>query len=279
MKISTEVDAYTLSTIASYVPAAAQEAKTYGTPASDTPIADLNRAFLYFAEKEVPAEDQVIFASPKFMNALRNTTEVTKFLGQSDFTEGKDIKFEITKYQGRTIIMVSPERLRSDIVMYDGGYSWASTSKEINFLAVAKSAVMHIVKYEKVKIISGEANLAARGFDGYTVFARVYHDVFVPDNKRVALYLNYDNAGTGTPSIPLDITVAGGKITKIEGLPLDKLYFVGKDSTSTAKAVGETILAANFTPVKVGDAISASTNFCAVDSNYRVVAVDTYTAG
>ena len=179
---STEVDAYALSTVASYCTAGL--GNLVEEDITDKPLAALNRGFVYFDNHEVPVEDQVAFCSPSFLNALRETSEVTKFLGQSDFGAGKDTKFEIVKYQGRDLIKVSPARLRTNIMLIDtesteGGYSWASDSKAINFLMVAKSAVMHVVKYEKVKVISGEVNLAARGFDGYTIFARIYHDVFV----------------------------------------------------------------------------------------------------
>ena len=190
-----EVDAYALSTIAGYT--SADLGNYVEEDVTEKPLAALNRAFVHFANKEVPAEDQVAFVSPKMINALRETNEVTKFLGQTDFTANKDVRFEITKYQGRDLITVSPERLKTKIQLTatgNGGYTWGPDSKEINFLMVAKSAVMHVVKYQKVKVISGEANLAARGFDGYTIFARIYHDVFVPDNKKVALYCSVHKA-------------------------------------------------------------------------------------
>lgn len=185
-----EVDAYALSTIAGYT--STEKGNLVEEDITTKPLAALNKAFVYFAEHEVPSEDQVAFVSPKMINALRTTDEVTRFLGQTDFSADKDVKFEITKYQGRDLITVSPARLRTNINLvatgYEGGYKWGENSKEINFLMVAKSAVMHVVKYQKVKVIGGEANLAARGFDGYTIFARIYHDVFVPDNKQVAIY-------------------------------------------------------------------------------------------
>lgn len=270
-----EVDAYCLSKIAGYTSA------TLGNYVTDdnaltTPVAALNKALVYFANNEVPAEDRVIFASPEFVNALRNTQEngIVKPIMQGDFSS--DINFEVISYQGSKIIVTSPQRLRTNIVLSDsgnGGYSWAENSKAINFLAVAKSAVMHVVKYEKVKIISGEANLAGRGFDGYTVFARIYHDVFVPDNKRIAIYCSAKAEG-GAPQAKLDIQAKNGKISSIVTLPEGHLYFVGVDSTpSAAITVGNKISAANFTQVRIGDTYQSDANYCAVDSDLTVVAV------
>ncbi|WP_281512144.1 hypothetical protein [Mammaliicoccus vitulinus] len=261
-----EIDAYTLSTIADAT------SENLGNKVKEDivarPIAALNRALTYFANNEVPAEDQIIFASPDFVNALRSTDEVTKFLGQSDFGTGKDTKFEITRYQGRDIVTVSPQRLRTHIDMSDtrnGGFRWAKDSEAINFLVVAKSAVYHVVKYEQNKIISGELNLASRGFDGYTVFARIYHDVFVPDNKRVALYCSVKSTPTPAPEMKLDIVLKNDKVIGITTLPAEKLSLVvtsDTDETVGNKATG------TLTLVDVGYVAdkSTTTNFYAIDN-------------
>lgn len=273
-----EVDAYCLSTIAGYATSAGTVSGDYSNPATAKPLAALNAAFQYFEEHEVPADDQVAFCSPAFMAALRNSGEVTKFLAQEDFNASKDIRFKIEKYEGRTLITVSPDRLRTDISLVSGGYTWGAGSSGINFLMVAKSAIMHVVKYEKVKVISGEANLAARGFDGYTIFARIYHDVFVPDNKRVAIYLNkVAESADEKPALVLDIMTKVRKsdnksvISSIATIPGNALVFVGT-STET-KAVGGTL--SDFTLANIGDVVTAGATYYAVDSNKNVLATTT----
>ena len=212
------------------------------------------------------------------INALRETNEVTKFLGQPDLGPNKDVKFEITKYQGRDLITVAPNRLRTNIELissgFDGGYSWGAGSKEINFLMVAKSAVIHVVKYQKVKIISGDANLAARGFDGYTIFARIYHDVFVPENKRVALYCSVASDSEAAPAMTLDVLVKDGKVKSMTTLPGDKLAIVV--TSSETKEVGATL--GTYTLVKAGDEVSSGTKFYAITTDKKVLATYTYTA-
>lgn len=270
-----EVDAYSLSKLASYC------TKALGNyveeDISTKPLAALNRCFKWYQDNEVPANDQLVYCSTSFINALRETNEVTKFLGQTDFS--KDISFEITKYQGRDLVTVSPQRLRTNVELItdgeNGGFTFGADSKHINFLAVAKSAVVHVVKYNKVKIISGDANLAARGFDGYTIFARIYHDIFVPDNKRVALYCSVATSGDA-PAMKLDVTVKNSKIKSIVTVPGDKLCFtVTQDSGKTEDpAVGAKFSAQNkFVLVKVGDTVGAeAVKFYAIDSDMKVLA-------
>lgn len=277
-----EVDAYCLSTIADY---AKLGGKVVSTALESKPLTALNAAFQYLEEHEVPADDQLIYASPAFMNLLRNTSEVYKALVQEDYRASKDIRFKIEQYEGRTIVTVSPQRLRTDINLYDGGYSWKTGSQAIDFMVVPKSAVSHIVKYEKVKVIGGDTNLAARGFDGYTVFVRIYHDVFVPENKRVALYVHVSGTATTaeTSNVTIDIktkgTGANTAIASINTLPGDALVFVGT-SSETGKNVGDTLDISKFTKANVGDKLANASNvFYAIDSNKRVLATLTVAQG
>lgn len=267
-----EIDAYGLSTIAGYC--TPELGNLVEEDITDKPLASLNNAFEYMENHEVQVSKQIAFVSPEFIKALRNTTEVTKFLGQTDYAGDKDTKFTITTYEGRKLIHVSPERLRTNIDLFGReGYGWKATSKKINFLMVATDAVMHVVKYEKVKVIGGEINLAGNGFDGYTIYARIYHDVFVPENKRIALYCSVKKTGGEAPALKLDVTVKDGKITGITTVPGDRLVFVATSSTSAD--VGATL--SNYTLVSRGDKVTATTTFYAIDSDKKVLAKYTYT--
>ena len=281
-----EIDAYCLSTIAGYTNAVlgnrVAENIVTGTPSTNqaNPVAALNAGITYLKKMQVPLTDQIAFCSCDFMNALRGTSEagIVKPLLQGELGKDKDTTFEITKYMGITLIEVEPNRLRTNISLDDagdGGYSWGDGSKAINFMIVSKSAIMHIVKYNKVRIISGEANLAGRGFDGYTVFARIYHDVFVPDNKRVGIYLSTVYTDVAAPSPILDIQLNGASdIASITIVPGDKLYYAGTSSDVT-QTVGTTLT--TFTPAFVGDHVTETTTFVLVDGGKKVVATQTVT--
>lgn len=191
LRIIPEVDAYTFSTIAGYCTEEDGNLVSGDSVDSTNALAALNDAFLYFDNNEIPAEDQIIFVSPKFMNYLRNDkSELTRILTQADYD--KSVKFKLTEYEGRKLVVVPPKRFRTlfttKVSSPNGGYGWAAGSKEILFMVVTKDSVMHVVKYNKVKILQGDVALAATGIDGYALYARIYHDVFVMDNKRYSIY-------------------------------------------------------------------------------------------
>ena len=286
---TTEVDAYCFSTIASFTSADLGnrvEYNVFSSTADDhKPLEQLNNAFLYFANHEVTVKDQLFFVSPTFMNDLRQSKEVTKFLAQTDF-DNKDISFTITKYEGRQLVEVAPERFRTNIVLFgQEGFTWGQGSQAINFLGVSKEAVTHIVKYEKVKVISGDLNLAGNGFDGYTIYARIYHDVFVPDNKRIGIYCSLVPTGdTVLQSIRAVETSldANNQVAVLNYYPADKMVFFGKSETSVS--VGATVAAGDYSAVAVGDTLApaAAANkdyyIYALDSNRTVLAVKKVTA-
>ena len=137
---------------------------------------------------------------------------------------------------------------------------------------VATDAVMHVVKYEKVKVIGGDMNLAGQGFDGYTIFARVYHDVFVPENKRIALYCSVKKTAEAAPALKLDVTVKDGKVASITTVPGDRLVFVATSASTVS--VGGTLT--DYTIVNRGDKVAEGAKFYAIDSDKKVLA--TYTA-
>lgn len=263
-----EIDAYALSTLAAHAGTSKSEAIT-----SANALSALNDAFLYFEEHEVPAADQVIYVSPAFMKALRESTQITRFIEPAPGE--KKVSYKITEYEGRTLITVPPTRFRTKYKAYDGGYGFDTGSMPINFLAVSKSAVIHIKKYEKVKIVSGDLNLAANGFDGYTVYARVYHDVFVPDNKKVGIYANVaTEAGTSDLPAKLTVTKDGTKIKSIEIEPASQAAIAVKTSQTGTIKVGDKLDPAKVDLIHVGDTFSAgATKFYAISGNFTVLAI------
>jgi hypothetical protein len=265
-----ENDAYTLSTIAANAGKVVSEAI-----ADNKALAALNSAFLYFEENEVPANDQVIFASPAFMKKLRETTEMTRFLGED--VKDRKVNYKITNYEGRDIITVSPQRLHTGFKAYEGGYGWKDGSAAINFLAVAKSAVVHIKKFEQLKIVSGDMNLAGNGFDGYTIYARMYYDVFVLDNKKYGIYASISSTPetAEVPMVKLEIEVdkTSHNITKITTTPPNALCFVASGTNSSGTLTSPVL-------AKVGDNVKSGTKFYAITSDKKIISneVVPYTA-
>lgn len=241
---------------------------------SDSPIEALNKALLWFDEHEVTAENRIIFASPKFMQALRNTKSngLVKPLLQSDFT--KDVKFTIDEYEGSMIVTVPPSRFFTDVNLFNGGFGPKSTSKPIDFMVVAKEAIYHIVKYNKIKVFGPEV---VQDYDGYKINARIYHDVFIPDNKLVGVYVHVDGftgnvAEAGKLALNYDSTTkkVNGFVVLPGSIMTDgKIY-----KSSTAVAIGTDKSAAlSSDEYTLGTALSAGTvYFYVVDAKGVAVA-------
>lgn len=187
-----EVDAYVFSKLAGLAGTSVAKdialGNTLGVGGANQPIYELNAAFLALAEAEVPETDQIIFCSNSFYNMLRNTPELVKSLRQTEY--GENVKFTIGEYEGREIIAVPANRFRTGIKLLNGGYGWEAGAKNINFIVCAKSAVFHVTKYDKVRVFNPGV---VQDFDGYKVNVRVYHDVFVPENKKPAIYACVSN--------------------------------------------------------------------------------------
>jgi len=202
-KVAPEVDAYVFSELARLAGTVSTKAPalTAGTSGmgyqADGPIQMLNDAFTALEEEEVPEEDQVVFASVQFINKLRSSGEVVKVLHQNEYKE--NVNFSVYEYMGREIIAVPGRRFRTLIDLTSNGFGWKTGSQGINFIVCAKSACYHVVKYDKIRVFDPKL---VQDFDGYKVNVRVYHDFFVPDNKRVAIYASLAPASS-TGSIPV----------------------------------------------------------------------------
>ena len=285
-QIVPEVDAYVLSKIASYALAEGTVQENITT----APLAALNAGIQYLDEHAVPVGNQIGYVSAAFMAALRNTNEVTKVLLQDDYRDEFDVKFKITKYEGRPLVMVTPDKFRTDFVSYEGGYTWGQNSVPINFILLDKTAVVPVQKYTNVKVVGGEINLAGRGFDGYTVFARIYHDVFVFDNKRPGIYVSLPATGTA-PVNTFDLRIVDGVVTNITtpnskwgyAMTYDGAYVgtisVG-DAVKLSGTPGADLILSEFTEVHPGDAVTTTTNFYFIGNGangLEVIAIFTHT--
>ncbi len=245
-KVVPEVDAYVFSKLAELAgTVSTSEIKlstTLGYNANG-PVQALNDAFLALADAEVPEEDQVIFCSNAFWAMLQSTNELVRTLRQNEYKE--NVSFTISQYLGRDIIAVPESRFRTMIKLGVNGYSWGTDSKKIDFIVCAKSAVYHVTKYDKVKVFQPNV---VQDFDGYKVNVRVYHDVFVPDNKRIAIYAHVSTGTAATPSVKFIYDATKDILSSISIIPgdlmIDGLYAdttapsIGDATPSTAKGVG-----------------------------------------
>lgn len=251
-KVVPEVDAYVFSKLAEFagtVSTSTIELASGTGYNANGPIQALNDAFEKLSDFEVPENDQVIFCSNKFYNQLRSTGEVVKVLRQTEYNE--NVKFTIGEYEGREIIAVPANRFRTLIQLNgDSGYSWQSGSQKIDFIVVAKSAVAHVTKYDKVKVFGPEV---VQDFDGYKVNIRVYHDVFVPDNKRVGIYVHTSTEDAPVATLNYSYDATSKLLSGVAIIPgdtiIDTLYAYKNASAPAVGTAISSLTSANLTEV------------------------------
>ena len=231
-KVVPEFDTYRFAKLASFTSATFGNRKV-GAISANTIISEFNAAFKWLAEQKVPEGNQIIYVNPTVMELIRNTTELYKKLGQSEYKG--NVSFAIETYENRQIVVVPSDTFYTDAVTGDGYYPSAD-SKVINFLIVDKKAPIIIKNLDHAKVYnSTDQNGAYLGFVGYLLTNLYYHDLFVPFNKRVGIYASVSAtaaAALGAGLLVEAVAAATATKTKIlsvltqpAGILYDKVYF------------------------------------------------------
>lgn len=273
----------------------------YANAGIKAPLATLNEGITHITEQEVDSSDIVIFMSPRFHNALRNSRELTKFVETED-NRGKNVSYTITKYEGHTIVEVVPRRFHTEIqLLEEGDFALTENSRSIDFIVMDRNAASHVVKYEKTKVLEGTEALLATNMDGYAIYYRVYHDLFVWDNKRVAIYehVGYFDAknSDGTVTVAKTPTVAesfqlvldaSNKVKSIVQLPARTMVRLALASAGKEIANGTAVdlkaVGTEYPEIRVGDTVSNKARVVIIGPDGKIVAnglsaANTITAG
>lgn len=187
-KVVPEVDAYRFAKLAGTTGISTGTAAniTVGT----TIVPDLiDEAQRQMNEDEVPQEGRILFISETAYAGLKN--KVVREIQNGDTVIAKDI----LTYDNLRVVRVPQARFYTAITMADGktsgqtagGYTQATGAYLINFLIVHPSAVCQVLKHVKPRIFSPDVNQKA---DAWKFDYRVYHDMFVYDNKVKGIYLH-----------------------------------------------------------------------------------------
>jgi len=115
----------------------------------------------------------------------------------------------------------------------NGGYTWDTGNKQIDFIVCDPSKVAHVVKYEHVKTFGPGV---VQDFDGYKVNVRIYHDLFVLDNKRIGVYVHTSDVAAVNPDLKFEFNATLNGITSTwiaplrPGLIVSELYAIAAAS-------------------------------------------------
>ena len=171
--VAPEVDAYRF----------AKYAKTANIGTSSSALADgdavikaLRTAITTMDEAEVPTEDRILFITPTLKGLIDDL----------DTTKSKEV---IKRFSA--VIEVPQTRFYTDITLNSGEDAWGFTkgagAKDINFIAVAKSAVVQATKMALPKVFDPDTNQSK---DAWLFLYRLYHDCFAYENKVSGIYVH-----------------------------------------------------------------------------------------
>ena len=188
-KVVPEIDAYSFAKMAgtgSILTGTAADI-TVGT----TNVPDLvEEAEMAMNENEVPEEGRILFISETAYAGLKAKVTRTTMNGDAALNR------EVETFNGMRIIRVPQNRFYTAITLYDGkstgqtggGYvGTITTGYKINFMIVHPSAVTKVVKHVLPRIFTPDENQKA---DAWKFDYRIYHDMFVYDNKVKGIYLH-----------------------------------------------------------------------------------------
>lgn len=186
-QVNPEVDAYTFAKLAGTTGILTTSGADVAVGTTDCP-ALVDDATQAMNDEEV-SENRILFVSELFYRGMQS--KITKQILNSE----TGIVRTIEVYDGMPIVRVPKTRFYTAITKKDGktsgqeagGYTKASGAKAINFMVVASDAIMKVAKAKKLRIFSPEQYQQA---DAYCMQYRLYHDVFVKENKVKGIYLH-----------------------------------------------------------------------------------------
>lgn len=173
VNVAPEVDAYRFAKYAGTADIGTLAA-TLST--GDAVVAALRACANAMDEAEVPAEDRVLFITPTLYGLVQDL----------DTTKSKAVLDRFS-----AVVEVPQSRFYTNVTLNSGADSWGYTkgagAKDINFLAVSKSAVVQATKMALPKVFDPDTNQTK---DAWKFQYRLYHDAFVYENKVKGVYVH-----------------------------------------------------------------------------------------
>lgn len=270
-----EVDAWRISKIIASALPEYKVTKDYTQAANaNVAISDIDNALALLGDEEVDEASLVMLCSYAFYNTLKHTTEITRYITQSEFKNNAGISFEVTKYNGLPIIPVPKGRLMSAVSTATtvSGYLPVAGAKDVNWIIASTDSIIPIKKHE-IKNVFGPN--VVQDFDGYKVNYRLYHDCFVPRNKRPAIYVSLATSDANGNRVVSFVSTAGAAAdqTVITGVYTRGLNYKTLAYNAADIAVGaDGSAATTFTEGETLTINDAQVYVFALDSNNKVVA-------
>lgn len=192
-KVIPEIDAYRLSALAAKAMSVPNDTNVkYGyDPAAATILAEIKLGIKIIRENGFNGE-LVIHANYDVVNALEMA--MSNKIASATFAKG-GIDTQVPAVDNCPIITTPSNRLYSAITLYDGvtpgqtagGYVKGATAKDVNFIIVPRDVPLAITKQDIMRIFDPNNNQKA---NAWALDYRRYHDLWVVDSKKKAIYAN-----------------------------------------------------------------------------------------
>ena len=134
------------------------------------------------------AANIVIYVSSEIMDFLERSKDFTRSIST---TSPQGIDTRVTSLDGVQIIEVWDDARFKTQFEFTDGFVKASGGKDINFLIVAKPAVIAKAKFNSIYLFAPGQHTEG---DGYLYQNRMYHDLFVLENKKDGVYVSHKSA-------------------------------------------------------------------------------------
>jgi hypothetical protein len=134
------------------------------------------------------AANIVIYVSSEIMDFLERSKDFTRSIAT---TSPQGIDTRVTSLDGVQIIEVWDDARFKTQFEFTEGFVKASGGKDINFLIVAKPAVIAKAKFNSIYLFAPGQHTEG---DGYLYQNRMYHDLFVLENKKDGVYVSHKSA-------------------------------------------------------------------------------------
>lgn len=175
--VAPELDAYRVHKICSLVGIKATADLTY-----DTVIAAIRTGIQTMNENEVPKEGRILYVSPECMQLMEDSGEFYKSINVT--ANNNIIDTQIKGLNGMAVKEVPKARFYQAFD-FGTGFSVQAGAEALNFMIVHKPSVIAVKRYNEIKMILNPNNA---DYSGTLFMYRIYHDLFMMDNKLNNVY-------------------------------------------------------------------------------------------
>jgi len=146
----------------------------------------------------------VIAISYNAANILDQSDDIEKHISVDDFTNGA-LQTKVRSLDGIPMFRIPSARFKTAYTFSaTNGFAAADTAMSVNWMILARSAIIAIVKTDKIRIFEPGVN---QNMDAWRIQYRKYHGLWIPTNKLAGCYVSYT---TPTTVAALTATVAAG---------------------------------------------------------------------